>query len=109
MTLDCVLDELNLLANGAQLVLLKSVELVEAPPGPALDEPDEDAPHALEVNTLVAWEAEERSLVWDHTLREPQYIEFRKSRTSLFSSIRPKAMVKKNTHVVISNPAQPYS
>ena len=56
--LDGALDDLDLLRNLRQLVGQQPVELVEAAPRAALDEADEDAPHGLGVDALVAVEDE---------------------------------------------------
>ena len=46
------LDGLDLHGDGREHGLLQSVELIEAAPGPTLDDPNEDPSHALHINTL---------------------------------------------------------
>lgn len=46
------LDGLDLHGDCREHCLLQSVELIEAPPGPTLDDANEDTPHALHIDTL---------------------------------------------------------
>ena len=46
------LDGLDLHGDGRENCLLQSVELIEAAPGSALNNADEDPPHALHINAL---------------------------------------------------------
>ena len=50
------LNDLDLLADRGQHLLVQAVELIKAAPGSTLDQPHEDAPHALEVKLLVTVE-----------------------------------------------------
>ena len=58
LALDRVLDDLDRLRDLRELVGQQPVELVEAAPRAALDEADEDPPHRLGVDALVAVEDE---------------------------------------------------
>jgi hypothetical protein len=54
--LNSPLDDLDLLRYGRELFFKKSVKLIEATPGAALDETDEYSAHRLVVKTLIAVE-----------------------------------------------------
>ena len=53
---DGPLDNLDLLRDSRELLLEQTVEFVEASPGSALDETDEDSPHRLVVKPFIAIE-----------------------------------------------------
>ena len=54
--LNSPLDDLDLLRDGRELFLKKSVKLIKATPGTALDETDEDSAHRLVIKALIAVE-----------------------------------------------------
>ena len=58
--LQVLLNCLNLLRHRGQSSLLQPVELVEAAPGAHLAQSNEDPPHGLEVEGLVAVEDEDK-------------------------------------------------
>ena len=61
MFLERLLDGLDLLGDGRQHPLLKTIELVKAAPGTDLTQTDKDTSHGLKVKRLIAVKDEDKT------------------------------------------------